>query len=125
MQLTESFILLKGLRFHAFHGVLPQEHAIGNDYTIDLRIGFDATSAAVSDEISDTLNYAEVYQAVKSEMNVCRNLIEHVAHHICKRLFNQFEPITSIDITLTKHNPPMGANCEGCAVEMHYKRQGT
>lgn len=122
MRLTESYIQLKGLRFHARHGVLPQEHVCGNDYTVDLRLGTDISRAAETDDINDTLNYAEVYAIVKEEMEHESCLIEHVAHRICQRLGRHFKTIDTIDIVLTKHNPPMGADCEGAAVELHYRK---
>ena len=41
MKLKESYIVLQDLRFHAYHGVLPQERLTGNDYVVNLRIGYD------------------------------------------------------------------------------------
>ena len=122
MKLSESYITLKGLRYHAYHGVLPQEHVTGNDYTVDLRLGCDLTTAAGSDNVADTVDYGEVCRLVKEEMACQSQLIEHVAGRIADRLFRQFMKIETIDITLTEHNPPMGADCMGAAVEMHYKR---
>ncbi|MBP8935408.1 MAG: dihydroneopterin aldolase, partial [Prevotella sp.] len=58
MIIKESYITLKDLRFHAFHGVMPQERLTGNDYTVSLRIGYPFSDACLSDEVSDTLNYA-------------------------------------------------------------------
>ena len=70
MILNESYIYLDDLRFHAFHGVMPQERLTGNDYTIDIKIGYDVSLAMVSDNVDDTLNYAEVYKIVDQEMGV-------------------------------------------------------
>ena len=36
MIVKQSKILLNNLRFHAFHGVLPQERVVGNDYVVSL-----------------------------------------------------------------------------------------
>ena len=33
-------IELKGLRFHAFHGVLPQERTVGGDYEVDISVDY-------------------------------------------------------------------------------------
>ena len=65
MKLKESYIVLQDLRFHAYHGVLPQERLTGNDYVVNLRIGYDIGDAMLSDDVNDTLNYAEVYQLVR------------------------------------------------------------
>ena len=56
MKIRNSYIFLNGLRFHAFHGVMPQERLTGNDYRIDLKINYPLDDAVVTDELEDTLN---------------------------------------------------------------------
>ena len=55
-------------------------------------------------------------------MNVPAALIEKVASDIVSALFERFKEISSIRISLLKNNPPMGADCEGAGVELHYLR---
>lgn len=81
---------MQDLKFHAFHGVLPQERKTGNDYLVSLRIKYDVTNALTSDDVNDTLNYAEVYQLVSQEMSVPSQLIERVGGRIGDRLFRRF-----------------------------------
>ena len=46
----------------------------------------------------------------------------HIAlREIVKELLVEFPKIKSIDIELTKLNPPMGADCVGAGVELHIK----
>lgn len=75
--------------------------------------------AMVSDNVDDTLNYAEVYKIVDQEMGVPSQLLERVAYRIGDRLSRKFTSITSINIKLTKLNPPFGADCKGAGVELH------
>ena len=119
MAVKSSYILLENVKFYAFHGVLPQERKVGNDYQVSLRIGFDISRAMVSDDVNDTLNYAEVYQLLSQEMSVPSALLERVAGRIGDRLFRKFPAIQSIDLTIIKVNPPMGADSEGAGVEVH------
>lgn len=116
--LTQSYIHIKDLRLHANHGVLPQEQLTGNDYTIDIRIGYDISRAMQSDDVADTLNYAEVYNIIRCEMDVPSRLIEHVAGRIANRLMAEHSEISSIMLRITKLNPPMGADCLGAGVEI-------
>ena len=118
MKLKESYIVLQDLRFHAYHGVLPQERLTGNDYVVNLRIGYDIGDAMLSDDVNDTLNYAEVYQLVSQEMAVPSGLIEHVAGRIAHRLFSDFPEIQKLQLSITKVNPPMGADSDGAGVEV-------
>ena len=119
MKIKNSCIFLNGLRFHAFHGVMPQERLTGNDYRVDLKINFPLEKAVGSDNVDDTLNYATVYTAVKEEMDVPSQLIERVAYRIADRLFRTFKAINEVEIKVEKCNPPMSADCEGAGVELH------
>lgn len=115
----KTYIYLRKVRFHAFHGVMPQEKTVGADFTICLRIGYDFSRAIQTDEVSDTLNYAEIYGLVKEEMMKPSKLLEHAAGRIVNRLLSTYPTIESIDLTVNKDNPPMGADCEGAGVEIH------
>lgn len=65
MKINSSYILLKEIRCYAYHGVAPQENLIGNEYLIDLKLKVDISKAARTDEVTDTVNYAEVHQVIK------------------------------------------------------------
>ena len=119
MRLNESFVSLDGLRFHAFHGVLPQERTVGNDYVVDVRAGYDVSSACLTDDVGDTLNYARMFDIVKAEMAEPSKLLERVAWRIGEKLMAEFPAIKSLTIRLTKQNPPMGACGDGATVELH------
>jgi dihydroneopterin aldolase len=119
MRIESGYIFLKDLRFHAFHGVMPQERKVGGDFLVSLRMGYDISKAMRTDEVSDTLNYAEVYALVRKEMEQPSALLERVAGRIAEALFASDPKILSIDLWLTKVNPPMGADCQGAGVGLH------
>ncbi|MEE0423145.1 MAG: dihydroneopterin aldolase [Prevotella sp.] len=118
MKLMSSKIYLRNVRFHAFHGVLPQEGIVGNDYLVNLVVDYDFSSAMKTDDLQGTLNYAEVYQKVREEMAVPSKLLEHVAGRIAHRLFSDFPEIQKLQLSITKVNPPMGADSDGAGVEV-------
>lgn len=118
MKLMSSKIYLRNVRFHAFHGVLPQERIVGNDYLVILVLDYDFSSAMKTDDLQGTLNYAEVYQKVREEMAVPSKLLEHVAGRIAHRLFSDFPEIQKLQLSITKVNPPMGADSDGAGVEV-------
>ena len=119
MRLTAGHIHLRQVRFHAFHGVMPQERQVGADFLLDLRVGYPLQQAMQSDEVADTLNYATLYDIAAREMQQPSKLLEHVAGRIATAIGQAFPQVTSIDLELTKQNPPMGADCEGASVEIH------
>ena len=118
MKLMSSKIYLRNVRFHAFHGVLPQEGIVGNDYLVNLVLDYYFSSAMKTDDLQGTLNYAEVYQKVREEMAVPSKLLEHVAGRIAHRLFSDFPEIQKLQLSITKVNPPMGADSDGAGVEV-------
>ncbi len=118
MKLMSSKIYLRNVRFHAFHGVLPQEGIVGNDYLVNLVLDYDFSSAMKTDDLQGTLNYAEVYQKVREEMAVPSKLLEHVAGRIAHRLFSDFPEIQKLQLSITKVNPPMSADSDGAGVEV-------
>ena len=119
MKILNSYIDLKRLRFYAYHGVSPQENCVGNEYTINLRLKTDITQAAQTDDVNDTVNYAEVYETIRQEMNTPSKLLEHLCARIVQALFTRFSAIEEIDIELSKRNPPMGADIESAGISMH------
>ena len=116
MRVESSYIELKGLRFTAKHGVLPQERVVGGEYVVSVRVGCNLEKAVRSDDVKDTLNYAELYQIINKEMQTPSCLLEHVAGRIGERILNAFPQALSVEIEITKRNPPMGADCDGATV---------
>lgn len=118
---TQSMnIILNEMKFYSYHGVLPQENTVGAEYKVSLDIETDFSEAAATDNLDGTINYADIHKAVKEEMNIPAKLLEHLAYRISKRMFTDFPTIKSIDITIFKENPPMGADCKNVGVKVKY-----
>ncbi|MBQ7471751.1 MAG: dihydroneopterin aldolase [Prevotella sp.] len=122
MKLVQSSIFLRRVRFYAYHGVLPQERFVGGEYVLDLKADYDVSNAMRTDDVADTLNYAAVFDVVRREMGVPSALLEHVVGRIGESLFREFPQIRSLDISLCKCNPPMGADSDGAGVEVRLVR---
>lgn len=116
--LFSSKIFLKDVRFHAYHGVLKQEQMVGNDYLVNLVVNYDFTCAMETDELDETVSYADLFELVKEEMAIPSKLLEHVVGRIGKRIFSEYSSIRDIHLSITKINPPMGADCAGAGVEV-------
>ena len=122
MKATDMYIRMEGMKFYAYHGVLPQENLVGAYYYIDLKLKTDFTHAAETDELAGTVNYADIHTAVKAEMKSPSKLLEHVCQRIASRIFHDFPSIEAIEISLFKENPPMGACARRIGVEASYRR---
>ena len=114
--------MLKDICCFAYHGVAPQENIIGNEYLINLRLKVDISQAIQTDNVSDTVSYADIHEAVKAEMSVSSKLLEHVCGRIAQRLLAEFPAIEEIELRLSKRNPPRGADIDSAGVELHCSR---
>ena len=110
-------IKLKGLKFHAFHGVYEEEQLNGNTFIVDVSIDTDISKSAESDELEDTVDYVKVYESVKSEMEIPSKLLEHVANRINNSLLT-FINNSIIETTIYKMNPPLGGECSYSSVTL-------
>lgn len=119
MTITKTEIRLQGLRFYAYHGVLPQERQVGGHYTVDATLQLTGADSAIhDDELSGTVNYAEAYAIISREMQTPSALIEHVAGRILRAVFAAFPLVCAATIEVRKDTPPMGADCAGCSVRL-------
>ncbi|MBR4390412.1 MAG: dihydroneopterin aldolase [Prevotella sp.] len=122
MKILSSHISLKNVRFHARHGVMSLERTVGADFTVNLTVSTDLSKAADSDNVDDTVNYAILYDILHEEMNIPSQLLEHVAARVARRILERFSHVKTVDIEITKCNPPMQADCDGAAVRMVFEQ---
>jgi dihydroneopterin aldolase len=116
----KSYIEIENLRIQAFHGVLEQEHTVGNLYRIDCRLEVDVTAAIASDDLNDSVSYADVVSVIGQEMQQSSKLLEHVAGRITERIRKQWgEKVSGIDLRIAKLFPPIShAQVDACAIHM-------
>lgn len=109
------------MKFHAYHGCLDFEKRDGNTFLVNLILELNTEKAEISDKLEDTLNYQEVYDVVKREMEIPSNLIEHAARRILDALIENFPQILHLNLRLSKLNPPLGGDVESVSVVMRKK----
>lgn len=112
----KSYILLENLIFYAYHGVFDQETLVGNTYVLNVKIDLDLEPASKSDDLVDTISYADVYEVIKQEMMIPSHLLEHVAGRIIRRLKETYPQIKQLEVKLSKRNPPMGGQLDYASI---------
>lgn len=122
MEILRSSIILKRVKIHARHGVLPQERLTGADFYVSLEADADFRKAMQTDELPGTVSYATLYDLVREEMDIPSQLIEHVAERILRRIFRECPAVSRIRLTLTKENPPMRADCREAGISVEAER---
>ena len=117
-----GIIKLKNIRTYSYHGCLIEEGKIGSDYSVDLEVKTDLRKSSTSDNLEDTVDYVLLNRIVEEEMAVRSNLLEHVAHRIIKRIFDEVAAISRIILAVSKLNPPIGGDVEAVTIEMEEYR---
>ncbi len=103
-----SVIEIKGLRQEACHGVLESEKVTPQPFVFDICLDFDGYAAAQSDDLAQTVNYAEVCRIVA---DFCRknrfNLIEKLSYGAAYLIMERFENIKRATVTVHKPEAPI------------------
>ena len=115
-------IKLKNIRTYSYHGCLEEESKIGSEYSVDLEIKTDLRKSAISDHLSDTVDYVLLNRIVVEEMAIRSKLLEHVAHRIIVRVFNEIAAVSRITLSVSKLNPPIGGDVEAVTITMEEYR---
>ena len=103
----EGSIELLGMEFHAFHGCLEEERREGNTFIVDVKVAYDFSAAAQSDDLSDTMDYGLVYDIVSECMGVPSNLLENVAWRIATSIRDAVPGALGVKVSVAKKNPPV------------------
>ena len=100
-------IRLTGLRIFAHHGVLDFERENGQEFVIDLEIAVDLAPAAASDDVTKTLHYGELAEAVYAAVQAdAVDLIETVAERVAAIALG-YERAESVTVTIHKPAAPI------------------
>lgn len=117
-----GIIELEGMEFKAYHGCLEQEKVRGNSFTVDFRGELDLSAAAASDNLNDTLNYADIYEIVSDEMSIPSELLENVAGRIVKEIEKRFPQLVSFSVRISKKRPPVDGVAQWSRVTLYSRR---
>lgn len=113
-----SKIFLEDVKIYAYHGVLPEENIIGTYYILNVEIHTDLWDAAASDDLNDTISYADINEIIHDEMKIQSKLLEHVAGRIITKINEKFSQISYIKLRITKTSPPMKGEMKGASIEL-------
>lgn len=113
-----ALIDIEGMEFYAFHGHFDVEKIAGNRFLVNLKIEADLSKAGQTDKLADTLDYQKAYLAVKEEMAIPSDLLEHVSQRIINRIKAEFPEVRKVTVKVSKMNPPMGGPIEKVSVTM-------
>ena len=116
-------IFLTGIAGFGYHGLFDHERQNGQDFFVDVTLTVDLTAASKSDEISDTVNYAEITNLVVSHITTKPvNLIEKLAGRIADHIIKDHAKVLVATVSVHKPQAPVDAVLKDIAVQVTRKR---
>lgn len=101
-------IHIKDLECYGYHGVLKEEQSLGQPFLFDIVLWLDTSVASKVDDLTKTVNYAEVCRYIKKYMEEERcKLIETVAEQIAEGILLKFSMVEKIEVTIKKPQAPI------------------
>ena len=117
-------IVLPGMKFYGYHGVLAEEKRVGQPFIISVEMYLDLYPAGGSDDLTKTVNYAEAYQEIKKITEEKRfDLIEALGQAIATALLEKYEIIDKIKVIVDKPLAPLPGGSLAARVEIERERK--
>ena len=110
-------IELKGLKARGHHGVFDFEKREGQDFIVDITCWLDLRPAAKSDDLNETINYAELATIAHEVITGPPfDLIEKVAAEIADKVMAAYSQLFAVEVTVHKPSAPIPLTFEDVAV---------
>ncbi len=111
-------INIEGIKLYGYHGCLEEEAKIGANYIVDVYLTTNFMEAAITDDLSKTIDYCAIYEICKKQVSIRSKLIEQVCLRIYTQIKTDFDTIHTVHVRVTKLLPPMNGNVEKVSVEI-------
>jgi dihydroneopterin aldolase len=113
---------LRGLRAHAFHGVLEPERRDGQEFVVDVELGLDTRPAAERDDLSATVHYGELAERLHAALvGDPVDLIETLAQRLADVCLAE-RPISWVEVTVHKPAAPIHVAFDDVTLTIHRSR---
>eukprot|EP00894_Picocystis_sp_ML_P002462 jgi/Pico_ML_1/52979/g3605.t2 len=112
-------ILLHGLVFHGKHGVFPEENVLGQKFEVDVELSTDLQTAGRTDDLQHSVNYAQVYDEVKTIVEgPPKNLIESVAEDIARTILKRHPRVQDVVVRVSKPHVAVAGVLDSLGIEI-------
>lgn len=120
--MTNDRVLMGGLEFYGYHGVIPEENRLGQRFLVDIEMRADLAEAGRTDDLTKSVDYVAVYADVRAiiEGPACK-LIETVATRIADRILAVYA-VSLVRVRVRKPDVPIPARLEYVGIEIERTR---
>lgn len=112
-------IIIKDLECFAHHGVLKEENVLGQKFLVSLILYTDTKRAGDKDDLSLSINYAEVCQYITTFMKEHTfQLLETLAEKLAQNLLLTYPTLFKITVKIKKPWAPILLSLDTVAIEI-------
>src|SRR5437762_1623366 len=109
-------IRLNDMVFYGYHGVLPEERALGQRFVVSVEMHLDLREAGATDDLTRTVNYSPVYAAVRDIVTgPPSQLLEAVAERIAAGILKDHSAVQRVAVSIKKPEVPIAGSVLGSA----------
>lgn len=112
-------IYLKNIEIFAKHGVFQEEKTLGQKFILDLELNLDLKEAAITEDLTKSVNYGELCHAVeKVFVEKSYDLIETAANKVAEYILLTYPMVELVKVNLKKPWAPIGRHLDYASVEI-------
>ncbi len=101
-------IEITDLECYCHHGVLPEEQQLGQKFLVSLILYMDTRKAGKTDDLSYSVDYAEVAHFVSEKMNgATYQLLESVAEKLAEEILYCYHKVKQVEVCIKKPWAPI------------------
>lgn len=117
-------IVLAGMAFEARHGVNDWEKSQAQRFEVDVELRLGTRRAGSTDELARTVDYREVYEAVRRVLDGPPvDLIETLAESIARDVLGAHERVRKVIVRVRKPEVQLGGPLDYAGVEVVRRRE--
>jgi 7,8-dihydroneopterin aldolase/epimerase/oxygenase len=111
------------LRVAGVHGVLPEERARSQTFSLDIVAWVDTGAAQHSDDLADTVDYGALAQAAADIVSGrSYQLLEALAGRLADALLVLDQRLDAVEVTVRKVRPPLALDVGSTGVRVRRAR---
>ena len=100
-------IILKDIKIFGYHGVTELERISGTDFCINISIDIQSNENKPITQLSDTIDYSDVFLLLKVEFAKPEQLLEVLANRIVSAILTKFKIAKTVELSIMKVNAPI------------------
>lgn len=118
----ETRIYIRDICCYSYHGVLPEEQRLGQEFRVSLEMLFNLPAAGAEDRLENTVDYRRAVEAAQQVMaGPKRLLLETLAAEIAAMII-KLPRILEVKVVVCKPSPPLPGVRGGVCVEVKRTR---